>query len=174
MIKNAEIINPPYSGEYEEKIYDHEDVWNSQSWSWVKFTDSDYYEWVGQFRGFPQEVGLSNKKHQILVLTSDYLFLLDIKDAQLLEVGKNDGYNSLKVAPSGEFILGYYYHISKIGDSLEEIETLDSPIQMDMIKFKDWNGDKLNFTCDEFTNWDRHLEMELNTNDWKISIKSAT
>lgn len=109
-----------------------------------------------------------------MVLTSDYLFLLDSKDAQLIESKKNDGYNSLTVAPSGEFVLAYYYYISKIGASLKEIEAIDSPIQMDMIKFQDWEGIKLNFTCDEFLNWDRHLEMELDTKDWKISIKSAT
>jgi hypothetical protein len=37
MISTAEIINLPYSGQYEEKIYDISSPWNSQEWTWVKF-----------------------------------------------------------------------------------------------------------------------------------------
>jgi hypothetical protein len=173
MITKAEIINQPYSGEYEEIIYDNDNSWNSQSWSWVKFTESNQHEWVGQFRGFPKGVGISINHSQALILTSDYLFLLNQESGQLLELKENNGYNILTVSPKGDFIIGYYYNIDKVGKSLMDIQTIESPIEMDMVEFKNWEGNTLNFSCDEFANWDRHLEMELDTDEWKIKIKET-
>lgn len=42
MIINAEIISRPDSGEYSERIFDVESAWNSQSWTFVRFTDENY------------------------------------------------------------------------------------------------------------------------------------
>ena len=80
----------------------------------------------------------------------------------------------MTVAPSGEFVLGYYYNISKIEKDIKEKIKIESPIEMDMIEFKDWNGNKLNFICDEFMNWERHLKMELDCENWKINIKNGS
>ena len=41
MIIEAEIISQPYSGEYTEIIYDNESAWNSQSWTFIKFTNDN-------------------------------------------------------------------------------------------------------------------------------------
>lgn len=170
MIIKGEIINQTYSGIYEERIYDNQSAWNSQNWTTIKFTNDDYYEWCGIFRGFPIEVKISEKLKIILVLTSDYLYQLNIENGDLLEIEERPAYNIMTVAPSGEFILGYYYYIAKIEKTIGEKTKLESPIEMDMIKFKNWNGNKLIFTCDEFTNWSRHLEMELDCENWKINI----
>ena len=170
MIRKAEIINQTYSGAYDERIYDNASAWNSQGWTTVKFTNEDYSEWCGVFRGFPKEVQISEKLNSILVLTSDYLFQLEIENGDLLELEEQPNYNLMTVAPNGEFILGYDYHIAKVGRTIKDIKKIKSPIKMDLIEFKNWNGNKLNFTCDEFTNWDRHLEMELDSETWKINI----
>lgn len=53
MINQAQIINQPYSGEYDEKIYNLRSKCNSRDWTWVKFTNEDYTEWCGQFQGAP-------------------------------------------------------------------------------------------------------------------------
>ena len=174
MITSAKIISQPYSGEFEERIYDNESPWNSQSWTWIKFTNADYYEWCGQFRGFPRKVAISDKLGEVLVLTSDYLFLLTTQKVELIEFEDQPQFHSLTVAPKGEFILADYYHLKKVSISLKHSELIESPIQMDMIEFKNWEGHKLSFTCDEFMNWDRHLAMELDTGDWKIKVKNAT
>lgn len=42
MIIEGQIINRPYSGEYEERIYDNNSPWNSQNWTSIKFTNEDY------------------------------------------------------------------------------------------------------------------------------------
>jgi hypothetical protein len=74
MIIEAEIISQPYSGEYTERIYENENAWISQSWTFIKFTNDDYSELCGQFRGFPRQVVISPPKAIVLVLTSDYLY----------------------------------------------------------------------------------------------------
>lgn len=170
MIKNAEIVNQPSAGEFEERIYDNESHWNSASWTWIKFTDLDFNEWIGQFRGSPRGVAVSEIKNETLVLTSDYLFRLDNANGDLIEFEDQPQYQNLTVAPTGSFILADYYNIDKIETTLNEKISISSPIEMDMIKFKNWNDRKLEFTCDEFTNWDRHLVMELDADKLTIEI----
>lgn len=171
MIIAAEIINQPYAGEYSERIYDNQSEWNSQSWSWIKFTDKDYTEWCGQFRGFPRQVAVSEKHNSVLVLTSDYLFQLDKISANLVELERQPQYHNLTTAPSGDFIIADYYNLEKISERISKKVKIESPIQTDMIEFKQWIGTKLIFTCDEFTNWDRHLEMQLDCETFEVTIK---
>ena len=174
MIIEAEIINQPCSGEYTERIYDNESAWNSQSWTFIKFTNDDYSEWCGQFRGFPRQVGVSKSRDIVLVLTSDYLFQLDRKTGDLKELEDQPQYQNLTTTPNGDFILADYYNFEKVTTSIKQREPIESPIQMDIIEFKKWDNEKLEFTCDEFLNWDRHLTMTYDSETNKIEIKNAT
>ncbi len=174
MIIEAEIISQPYSGEYTERIYDNESAWNSQSWTFIKFTNDDYSEWCGQFRGFPRQVGVSKFRDIVLVLTSDYLFQLDRKTGDLKELEDQPQCQNLTTTPNGDFILADYYSFEKVTTSIKQRELIESPIQMDIIEFKKWDNEKLEFTCDEFLNWDRHLTMTYNSETNKIEIKNAT
>lgn len=173
MIIKAEIISQPHSGEYNERVYDNEGAWNSQSWTFIKFTNDDYSEWCGQFRGFPRQVAISTVYNIILVLTSDCLFQLDSTNGDLIELEDKPQYQNLTTAPNGSFILAEYYNLEKSTTSIKEKENLDSPIQMDIIEFKNWENGKLEFTCDEFMNWDRHLIMTYNSETNKIEIKNG-
>jgi hypothetical protein len=85
MIVEAEIINQPYSGQFKERIYDIPSRWNSQDWTWVKFTDADFAEWCGEFRGFARGVVVSTKYNSVLVLTSDYLSQLNCNSGDIIE-----------------------------------------------------------------------------------------
>ena len=170
MIEEAKIINQPYSGEFEEKIYDIESVWNSQYWSWIKFINDDYSEWCGQFRGFPKEVAVSKKYNTVLVLTSDYLFQLDRLSGDIIESERMPPFNSLTVSPNGEYIIADYYNIERISSSISRRVKIKSPIEMDMIEFGNWSGNILKIICDEFMNWDRHLIMEYNCETDKLEI----
>jgi hypothetical protein len=172
MIEETKIINQPYSGEFEERIYDNESAWNSANWSWVKFVNDDYSEWCGQFRGSPRQVALSKKYNTVLVLTSDYLFQLDRMSGDLIEIEEMPSYHSLTVTPNGDYLAADYYHIEKISNNINLKTEIKSPIQMDMIKFGIWDRNRLKITCDEFTNWDRHLIMEYDCNTDKIEIKN--
>jgi hypothetical protein len=62
MVITGEIINQPYSGEYKERVYDNDSPWNSQGWTWIKFTNDDSFEWCGEFRGFPRDIAVSERK----------------------------------------------------------------------------------------------------------------
>ncbi|MCY1460735.1 hypothetical protein D9M71_783180 [compost metagenome] len=79
-------------------------------------------------------------------------------------------YQNLTVAPNGDFILADYYNFEKVTTSIKQKEPIESPIQMDIIEFKDWEKSKLEFTCDEFLNWDRHLTMIYDSETKKIEI----
>ena len=174
MIIEAEIISQPYSGEYTERIYDNESAWNSQSWTFIKFTNDDYSEWCGQFRGFPRQVAISIQTKIVLVLTSDYLFQLDIETAEPIDIEDQPQYQNLTVAPNGDFILADYYSFEKVTTSIKEKEPIESPIQLDIIEFKKWDNTKLEFTCEELLNWDKHLTMVYNSETNEIEIKNAT
>ncbi len=171
MIIEAEIIDQPYSGQYEERIYDISSPWNSQNWTWVKFLNDDFTEWCGEFRGLPINVAISKKHNHVLILTSDYLYQLDCLSMELIEYESQPQYKNLTVTPFGDFLVADYYSIDIIESSLEDKKLLESPIKMDLINFGQWAGNKLSITCDEFLNWDNHVELELDSETLKITIK---
>lgn len=172
MVIQAKIISQPYSGEYIERIYDNKSEWNSQSWTFIKFTNDDYSEWCGQFRGGPKQVAISTPKNIILILTSDYLYQLDTETGNLTDLEDQHQYQNLTVAPNGDFILADYYEVQKITTNIRRKESIESPISMDFIKFKKWTNSELEFSCDEFLNWDRHLTMLYDCQTNKIKIKN--
>ncbi len=173
MIEFVDIIDQPYSGEFEERIYDIQSSWNSQSWTYVKFINADNSEWCGVFRGNPRKVAISKTRGKILVLTSDYIWILNSTNGEVIQSEDKPSYKNLTVAPNGDFILADYYSISRIEGTLKGAKHLQSPIQMDMIKFKSWKNEKLIIECDEFMNWERHLILELDSSKWTIKIKNA-
>jgi hypothetical protein len=174
MIIKAEISAQPYSGEYRERIYDNQSAKNSQDWTYIKFSNEDFSEWFGHFRGFPTGVAISNKYNSVLVLTSDYLFQLDSRSEDLIAFEEQMQYQNLTVSPSGEFIVSDNHKIEIISSTITVKNLLESPVEMDMIKFGNWRDGKLYFTCDEFLNWGRHLEMLLYDNTFQVHIKSST
>jgi len=171
MINEAKIINQPYSGQYEERIYDIPSSWNSQKWTWIKFSNEDFSEWCGEFRGSPRYVAISKKHNSILVLTSDYLYQLDRISEELIEYETQRQYNNLILTPSGDFIISDSYSIELVKSTIKEKQSIVSPIHMDMIKFHSWLNNKLLITCEEFLNWDRHVELELNCETLEITMK---
>ncbi|RYU97382.1 hypothetical protein [Emticicia agri] len=169
MIIEAQIISPPYSGQFVERIYDNQSLWNSQDWTWIKFTNEDYSEWVGHFRGFPKEVAISKKHNTVLVLTADYLYQLDRLTADIIAIEAQPFYQNLTLTPNEDFIVNDYSHLYKIQTNVSETITLVSPIQMNMIKFKKWQGNKLTFTCETSIDWETLLlEYDCENDEIKV------
>ena len=171
MIVKAEIINQPTSGEYKERIFDIASPWNSQNWSWIKFTNENKTEWCGHFRGFPKGVAISSKINAVFVLTSDYLFKLTTNNGELIEYEEQPQYHNLTVSPLGDFILADYYNIEVIDSTLDERVTLMTPIKMDNIKFQKWQNNKLLITGEEFMNWDNNVDLELDGKTYAITVR---
>ena len=174
MIIEGQIVNRPYSGKYDERIYDNDSPWNSQDWTYIKFTNNDYSEWCGVFRGFPKDVSISLIKNIVLILTSDYLYQLNSINGDLADLEEQSQYRNLTATPLGDFIVSDYYHLTRITNSIQNKEIISSPIEMDNIKFTTWRESILEFTCDEFCNWDRHLVMIYDSEKNKIEIKNES
>ncbi|EMO55170.1 hypothetical protein [Leptospira noguchii] len=174
MITAVEIIHQPRSGKYKERIYENNSVWSSADWSWIKFTNDDYQEWCGHFRGAPYGAEISAYRKEVLILTSDFLFLLDSKNGNVIEELESRGLRCLTLSPNGDFIVADYYQIQRLKNGLTNMECINSPIKMDSIVFKNWDNDSLIITCEEFANWDRKLEMQLDPKTWEMRILKST
>ncbi|MCC8145747.1 MAG: hypothetical protein LIO93_04755 [Bacteroidales bacterium] len=172
MIIQAKIISQPQSGEYSERIYNIESPWNSQNWTWIKFTNEDLSEWCGIFRGDGNGVGISFKHNLIMVLTWDYLFLLDRVSGNIVEYERMPQYHSLTVSPLGDFILGYDYWISKYTTDLKNSVNIKSRSGVEFIKVLEWMSGWGEFTCDEFPLGEKHFLMEYDCETDKIAIIS--
>ena len=72
MLLNIEQISQPYSGEYEEIIFDIESNWNSSDWSWIRF-EEDTTIWCGEFRG--KYIGATFSESHLGHFTIIYLLL---------------------------------------------------------------------------------------------------
>ena len=174
MIKKVEITSMPASGEYDEVVYDIQNSWNSQYYAWIKFQDDEYNEWYGSFRGRGLGVGISFKYKSVIVLTSDYFFELDYETGNLKSYIDSDNYNQLTVTPQGDFLASDCYRIEKFINLDSDWKLISTPLEMDMVKFLEWNGNDLSISFDEFLNWDNHCIMIYNSLTEECSIKNCT
>ncbi len=154
MIIEAKIITQPYSGEYSERIYDNESAWNSQNWTFIRFTNDDDSEWCGQFRGFPGHVGVSTTRNIVLVLTSDCLYQLDRQTGNLTELEAQPQYHSLTTTPGMVTLFSQTVTLTlwKIHTRAFIKKAIAKAHSNGQIEFKKWENAKLEFTCEEFLN----------------------
>lgn len=174
MIVSAEQVNQPLSGEFKERIYDIQNTWNSQNWTWIKFVNDDYSQWCGQFRGKYIGHAISSKFKSVLVLTSDYFYELSIINGDLQRYEDRPEYKNLTVSPSGDYIVSDYYRIYLINETIKDVTPIALPISVDMIEFKGWKGSKLTILADEFVNWDNHIQLELDCESMEFTIVSQS
>ena len=164
MIFSAESIEQPCSGIYTQRIYDIANPWNSRDWTWIKFTDENG-EWCGEFRGQYRGVAVSEKYGIIVVLTTDYQFVLDIHTAELIKYDAQANYIDITTSPNGSIFLtdGYGVEIV-VKNSNDKIETsvIESiPVNPDNLKFEEWHNHILKMSCCEFLNWENEVELYL-------------
>lgn len=170
MIKDIVDIVQPLSGEYEERIYDFNSSWNSQDWTWIKFTNDDDLEWCGEFRGKHLGHGISKKYGSVFILTSDYLYHLSIENGDVVNYEDRTDYRNLVSTPNGEYIVSSYYHLSVIRGELDNIDPLETELPLDSIVFSEWEDSKLKIYAEEFMNYDNHLILELDGESLELKI----
>lgn len=174
MIIESKLIEQPYSGKYQEAIFDVESNWNSADWTYVEFIENDFSEWCGVFRGSPIGISFSKKTNKILILTSDCLYEMNSLTSKLIDYESNSEYKNLTVDEiSGDFIISDDYKIEIIQLSLSNKVIIENPIEMDLIEFTSWSLNKLKIVCKELTNLDNQFYLELDINLRKINILSS-
>lgn len=164
MIFSAEHIERPCSGMYTEKIYDITSSWNSQEWTWIKFTDEDG-EWCGEFRGAYRGTSVSEKHGIVVVLTTDYIFILDKNTSDVIEYDSQPSYVDITTNPNGDIFLTDGYGIEIFSEDedgkIERIPITNIPVNPDNLKFEEWDHNILKISCCEFYNWENEIELYL-------------
>lgn len=162
MICGAEHIEQPYSGEYVEKIYDIKNSFKSDNWTWIKFVD-ETGEWCGEFRGTYRGVSVSKKLGIVVVLTSDYMYVLDMETTNVIEhysTCVQPMYTEITNSPYGDIFISDGYGIEMFTNSkVAGLKTIDMPIRPDNLKFVEWNDNILKISCYEFLCWDEQIEL---------------
>lgn len=161
MICKVMHIEQPCSGEYDEKIYDIESTWNSSDWTWIKFEENNCV-WCGEFRGKYRGAVVSEKLEIIVILTSDYMYVLDLESKEVIEYLQQPSYVEITCTPINDILLsdGYGLEIFK-GRKISSIDTIVLPIHADCLKFGEYDGNILKMTCEEFCNWSNNVTLFL-------------
>jgi hypothetical protein len=94
-----------------------------------------------------------------------------VSELNIIEAEKQVGYKNLEVTANGTFIFSKFSDIYKMEKLLSNMQIIKSHFEMDMIKFKSWNGNILEFECNEMGRWERHKIMELDVTNWRIKLK---
>lgn len=170
MITGAEYIQQPYSGEYMEKVYDIKSHWNSSDWTWIKFTEEEDV-WCGEFRGKYRGVSCSAKLGIVVVLTSDYMYVLDICSGEIMEYESQPEYVDMTVTPLGEILVTDGYCIKMFTNAkISDMENISVPINADNLKFVEWRENILKISCFELFVGEKEVELYLNfeTMEWLV------
>lgn len=170
MLLSIEHISQAYSGEYEEKIYDIESSWNSSDWTWIRF-EEDTLIWCGEFRGKYIGATFSQSKGLIVVVTSDYTYILDIETKEIIDSEKNFEYSDITCTPLGDILLstGYGLEILKEG-TISSSETIILPVNADSLRFVKYEGNILEMNCDEFCNWSNNITLFLDCETMSVTV----
>lgn len=171
MLLNIEHISQPYSGEYEEKIYDIESCWNSSEWTWIRF-EEDSSVWCGEFRGKYIGAAYSEVKEIIVVVTSDYMYLLDTNTKEVIESERNFECSDITCTPLGDILLSSGYGLEILnGRTISSAETIILPVNADSLKFARYQENILEMNCYEFCNWSNNITLFLDCKTMSITVK---
>ena len=155
MIIEAVRIDQPYDGEYRERIYDIRSVWNSSDWTWIRFTEDDGEEWCGEFRGEYKGAVVSDKLGVAVVLTSDHMYMLDIKDAALADHLSQPDYADVTCSPRGDIFVTDGYRLEILtGNRIACRKSIPTPVCPDSLRFSEWKGNVLKMTCYVLRTWE--------------------
>lgn len=168
MIRKATQIEQPYYGEYEERIYDIESPWNSSDWTWIVIEEDDSV-WCGEFRGKYRGTAISETIGITIVLTSDYLYVLDNSNAEIIEYKRSPQYNQVSCTPYGDILLADYYGLDVLRErELKSIDSIILPINADEIKLVRYEGKYLVMESTEICNWEKTYILKLDCESLEI------
>lgn len=162
MLLNIEQISQPYSGEYEEIIFDIESNWNSSDWSWTRF-EEDTTIWCGEFRGKYIGATFSVPKGIIVVVTTDYIYVIDIVSKEMIDSERNFECTDITCTPLGDVLLSSGYGLEILKErTISSCEAIVLPVNADSLRFVKYRGNILEMNCDEYCNWSNNITLFLN------------
>ena len=169
MITRAEHIEMPMSGTYNERIYDIESAWNTADWCWIQFEEDSGESWCGEFRGKYLSCAIVKEYSFVAVLTSCYLYYVDIATYELIDHSANHLYRSLYTIPSGMVLITDGYDLEVLtGNHTNQMRQIDLPMKCDCLAFDKCEGNILRMTCEELAVWDSY-ELYLDCNTLEIA-----
>lgn len=145
MIITAQTIRQPIAGSYKEMIFEAPS--SVEQWTWVKFEDAMYNEFVGQFPGASVTVALSENNELFYVLTDSFLFEVSRDDLKkytcydFWDTGST--LKNVTFTPKGVTIFSDDYHIFTTNGSFESKQQIPLPFKLDMIQFQGWQENSL-------------------------------
>ena len=167
MLLNIEQISQPYSGEYEEIIFDIESNWNSSDWSYtLSLHDAlPIYTtiWCGEFRGKYIGATFSVPKGIIVVVTTDYIYVIDIMSKEMIDSERNFECTDITCTPLGDVLLSSGYGLEILKErTISSCEAIVLPVNADSLRFVKYRGNILEMNCDEYCNWSNNITLFLN------------
>lgn len=169
MICSAENIAQPYSGEYVEKIYDIKSPWNSSNWTWIKFTDKNG-EWCGEFRGKYRGLSVSKKLGIVVILTSDYMYIIDIKTTDVIEFYSRPEYTGIIASPYDDILITDGHGIEIFtSNKVTDLKPIIIPAHPYDLRFIEWIGNILKISfCDSLKQEkEAELYLDCSTMTWR-------
>lgn len=89
----------------------------------------------------------------------------------MLEYERKPQYNSITVTPERFVLISDDYSISLIRQNFNDKEDIDMPFEADMIRFEEWNSNRLKISCYRFLEWGNTIELFLDWN-WNEETES--
>lgn len=171
MLRGLAHITQPLSGEYEERIFDIESHWNSSEWSWISFEEDDEI-WVGEFRGRFRGASFSEKLGIIVVLTADYLYILDLETKKITDYERMPQYCDITYTPFGDILMtdGYGLVVFK-GKDISTLKNIVLPVNAYSLRFIGYDGNTLIMQCEELLNWDHAVRLFMDCASFDIQAE---
>ena len=168
MILNIKQTEQPFSGEYKEKIYDIASPWNTSDWTWIRF-EEDFSTWYGEFRGKYRGVVFSEKIGIIVVVTSDYIYVLDIQTKEIIDYKGQPEFIDITSTPFGDILVSDGYGLEKFkGNTISSLEPIILPVNADSLKFIEYRDKILEMKCGELWNWTNHDTLLLDCESMEV------
>ncbi|MEP2772689.1 MAG: hypothetical protein ABJH05_11100 [Fulvivirga sp.] len=171
---NADITYQPESGNSEEVYFEEPSVWNSQTWTWVKFEDSEFQDWFGSFRGEPfGHLAFSEISGHAIIPTSDATYIVDINKRELLKlIDSKYQIGHVTLAPDGQtFILASFCELFRTSINYDLIE-IQNQLDIDFVEFGSKTEDAVEFEYEEIGVWNRQ-KAKIDTKNWGIELRST-
>lgn len=107
----------------------------------------------------------------IVVLTSDYMYLLDMKTKDLIGYQSNPAYLEIAGTSFDDILVRDGYSLEVFRDrKISCLEAIELPIQADGLTFCHYEGSILKMKCEEFYNWGQRYTLLMGYVSFAVAV----